>query len=247
MKHSIFLCAALAISAAAIGGCDSGKTEVVTKLSSGADDSSAAAKTPDTSSSYDSSMAKSQLGTEGAGESATAKNSVDMRKPKDGEEVAVLTTKLGKIVVMFFPDKAPGHVKNFKDLIKKGFYDGTRFHRTIPGFMIQGGDPNTKKDDRGTWGQGGPGYSIKAEFNDVHHAKGILSMARSQDPDSAGSQFFLMVGDAPFLDHQYTGFGKIVMGQDIADKIVAMPADGELAKDPVAITKATLEKWPVKK
>ena len=106
------------------------------------------------------------------------------------QEIAVIETKFGKIEGEFFEDKAPGHVKNFKDLAKKGFYDGTIFHRVIPGFMIQGGDPNTKNADRSNHGMGGPGYSIKAEFNDTPHKRGVLSMARSQDPNSAGSQFF---------------------------------------------------------
>ncbi len=122
------------------------------------------------------------------------------------EEIAVIETKFGKIEIQFFEDKAPGHVKNFKDLANKGFYDGTVFHRVIPGFMIQGGDPNTKGDDRSTHGIGGPGYSIKAEFNDMPHKRGVLSMARSQDPDSAGSQFFVVVKDSGFLDGQYTAF-----------------------------------------
>ena len=141
------------------------------------------------------------------------------------QEIAVIETKFGKIDVEFFEDKAPGHVKNFKDLAKKGFYDGTIFHRVIPGFMIQGGDPNTKSDDRSNHGMGGPGYSIKAEFNDTPHKRGILSMARSQDPNSAGSQFFLVVKDAAFLDGQYTAFGKVLSGMTVADQIVNAPRD----------------------
>jgi len=141
------------------------------------------------------------------------------------EEIAVIETKFGKIEIQFFEDKAPGHVKNFKDLANKGFYDGTIFHRVIPGFMIQGGDPNTKGDDRSTHGIGGPGYSIKAEFNDTPHKRGILSMARSQDPDSAGSQFFVVVKDSGFLDGQYTAFGKVLSGMTVADQIVNVPRD----------------------
>ena len=141
------------------------------------------------------------------------------------EEIAVIETKFGKIEIQFFEDKAPGHVKNFKDLANKGFYDGTIFHRVIPGFMIQGGDPNTKGDDRSTHGMGGPGYSIKAEFNDTPHKRGILSMARSQDPDSAGSQFFVVVKDSGFLDGQYTAFGKVLTGMAVADQIVNSPRD----------------------
>ena len=140
------------------------------------------------------------------------------------EEIAVIETKFGKIEVVFL-DKAPGHVKNFKDLAKKGFYDGTIFHRVIPGFMIQGGDPNTKSDDRSNHGMGGPGYSIKAEFNDTPHKRGIFSMARSQDPNSAGSQFFIVVKDAAFLDGKYTAFGKVLSGMTVADQIVQAPRD----------------------
>ena len=141
------------------------------------------------------------------------------------QEIAVIETKFGKIEIQFFEDKAPGHVKNFKDLAKKGFYDGTIFHRVIPGFMIQGGDPNTKSDDRSNHGMGGPGYSIKAEFNDTPHKRGILSMARSQDPNSAGSQFFIVVKDSAFLDGQYTAFGKVLSGMTVADQIVNAPKD----------------------
>ena len=141
------------------------------------------------------------------------------------QEIAVIETKFGKIGVEFFEDKAPGHVKNFKDLAKEGFYDGTIFHRVIPGFMIQGGDPNTKSDDRSNHGMGGPGYSIKAEFNDTPHKRGILSMARSKDPNSAGSQFYIVVKDSAFLDGQYTAFGKVLSGMTVADQIVNAPKD----------------------
>ncbi len=138
---------------------------------------------------------------------------------------AVIETKFGNIELQLFPDVAPGHVENFLKLTKSGFYDGTVFHRVIPGFMIQGGDPNSKQADRSTYGTGGPGYSIKAEFNDKPHVRGVLSMARSQDPDSAGSQFFIVVKESSFLDNQYTVFGKVVSGMDVADKIVAQEKD----------------------
>ena len=141
------------------------------------------------------------------------------------QEIAVIETKFGKIEMEFFEDKAPGHVKNFKDLAKKGFYNGTTFHRVIPGFMIQGGDPNTKSDDRATHGMGGPGHSIQAEFNDTPHKRGILSMARSQDPNSAGSQFFIVVKKSSFLDGKYTAFGKVLSGMAVADQIVNAPRD----------------------
>jgi peptidyl-prolyl cis-trans isomerase B (cyclophilin B) len=140
---------------------------------------------------------------------------------------ATIETRLGSIEIEFMPDKAPGHVKNFLDLARKGFYDGTTFHRVIPGFMIQGGDPNTKdaKGSRDRHGTGGPGYQIKAEFNDVAHKRGIVSMARSSDPNSAGSQFFIVVKDSGFLDRQYTAFGKVVSGIEVADAIVNSPRD----------------------
>ena len=141
------------------------------------------------------------------------------------QEIAVIETKFGKIEMELFADKAPGHVKNFKDLAKKGFYDGTIFHRVIPGFMIQGGDPNTKSDDRATHGMGGPGHSIQAEFNDTPHKRGILSMARSKDPNSAGSQFFIVVKKSSFLDGKYTAFGKVLSGMAVADQIVNAPRD----------------------
>ena len=140
-------------------------------------------------------------------------------------EIGVIETSHGTIEIEFFEDKASGHVKNFKDLANKEFYNGTTFHRVIPGFMVQGGDPNTKTDDRSSHGMGGPGYTIDAEFNDARHDRGVLSMARSQDPNSAGSQFFIVVKDSHFLDGQYTAFGKVTSGMDIADKIVDVARD----------------------
>src|SRR5262245_41088924 len=133
---------------------------------------------------------------------------------------------LGDIVLKFFPDVAPGHVKNFVTLSKEGFYNGTTFHRIIPGFMIQGGDPNSKNPDRSMHGMGGPGHKVKAEFNSKPHKRGIVSMARANDPDSAGSQFFICVADANFLDWQYTVFGEVVSGMEVADKVVNMKRDG---------------------
>jgi peptidyl-prolyl cis-trans isomerase B (cyclophilin B) len=136
------------------------------------------------------------------------------------EEVAVVTTSLGEMVLEFWPDVAPGHVENFKKLAKEGFYDGTAFHRVIKDFMIQGGDPNTKDESKTSlWGTGGPGYKIKAEFNEKHHALGVLSMARSQDPNSAGSQFFICHTNAGFLDRQYTAFGQLISGKETLEKI----------------------------
>jgi len=140
-------------------------------------------------------------------------------------EQAIIETKFGSMTIKFLPEVAPGHVKNFLDLAKKGFYDGSTFHRVIPGFMIQGGDPNSKNPDKSKHGMGGPGYEIKAEFNSTPHKRGIVSMARSGRPDSAGSQFFICVKDSNFLDRQYTVFGEVVSGMEVADKIVSAPRD----------------------
>jgi peptidyl-prolyl cis-trans isomerase B (cyclophilin B) len=139
-------------------------------------------------------------------------------------EVAVIKTTAGEMTLEFWPDVAPKTVENFKTLAKKGFYDGTAFHRIVKGFMIQGGDPLTKdpnmEDD---WGTGDPGYKIKAEFNKRPHQRGVISMARSRDPDSAGCQFFICLGNAPFLDGEYTAFGKLVGGDDVLGKIGDSP------------------------
>lgn len=138
---------------------------------------------------------------------------------------AVIETKFGSMELEFFPQKAPKHVENFIKLAKSGFYDGTIFHRVIPGFMIQGGDPNTKGSDKSKYGMGGPEHNVKAEFNDTPHDRGILSMARSRHPDSAGSQFFIVVKASNFLDGKYTVFGRVVKGMEVADKIVAQKRD----------------------
>lgn len=144
---------------------------------------------------------------------------------KMADTKAVIETKLGNVELRFFPDVAPNHVNNFIELAKKGFYDGTTFHRVIPGFMIQGGDPNSKDADKSKHGMGSPGYTVKAEFNNKNHKRGTLSMARSGHPDSAGSQFFICVSDVPSLDRQYTVFGEVVSGMDVVDKIVSQPKD----------------------
>lgn len=136
---------------------------------------------------------------------------------------ATISTKFGDISLELFDDKAPNHVKNFLDLARKGFYNQTAFHRIIPGFMIQGGCPNTKPGSGGRPGTGGPGYNIDAEFNDTPHARGVLSMARASDPNSAGCQFFIVVKDSNFLDNQYTAFGRVTSGMEVADQIVAQP------------------------
>lgn len=138
------------------------------------------------------------------------------------DEVAVIKTTEGEMVIKFWPEVAPKTVENFKTLAKKGFYDGTAFHRIVKGFMIQGGDPLSKSDDPMV-GTGGPGYKIKAEFNERPHVKGVLSMARSAHPDSAGSQFFICLAEARFLDRQYTAFGEVIKGMDVLEKIGNVP------------------------
>jgi peptidyl-prolyl cis-trans isomerase B (cyclophilin B) len=138
---------------------------------------------------------------------------------------AVIHTRFGDIRLRFFPESAPNHVNNFLELAREGFYNGTTFHRVIPGFMIQGGDPLTREMDRSRHGAGGPDYRLKAEFSDRPHRRGTVSMARSAHPDSAGSQFFICVADAPHLDGQYTVFGEVTAGMDAVDKIAAEPRD----------------------
>ena len=175
--------------------------------------------------------------------------SADQVKPSDKavvsptEEVAVLTTTMGTIVLKFFPDVAPGHVENFKKLTNSKFYDGVKFHRVIKGFMIQTGCPNSKDKAPSEWGRGGPGWTVKAEFSKKPHLRGTLSMARSTDPNSAGSQFFICHQAAPHLDGQYTVFGETVEGLDVVDKI----AESEVIRDRpisvIAIEKAEIMKW----
>jgi peptidyl-prolyl cis-trans isomerase B (cyclophilin B) len=177
------------------------------------------------------------LGVAGANAEEPSTNKTETPKPTEAKaskeeksvstnEVAVIKTSEGEMVLEFWPDVAPGHVENFKKLAKQGFYDGTCFHRVIKGFMIQGGDPLTKDEaNKGRWGTGGPGYQIKAEFNAKPHVRGVLSMARSNDPNSAGSQFFICHGDPRFLDRQYTAFGKLIKGDDILEKIATTPTE----------------------
>lgn len=140
---------------------------------------------------------------------------------------AVIETRFGNIEIRLLPEVAPNHVENFIKLSQSGFYEGTIFHRVIPEFMIQGGDPNTRDQDKSKYGTGGPGYTVKAEFNDRPHVRGVVSMARSQDPDSAGSQFFIVVKDSNFLDRQYTVFGEVVSGMEVADEIVSQQRDAQ--------------------
>ena len=144
--------------------------------------------------------------------------------PSMNDEVAVIKTTQGAMVIEFWPDVAPKTVENFKKLAREGFYNGTAFHRIIKGFMIQGGDPLSKDPaQESRWGTGDPGYKIKAEFNAKSHQRGVISMARSNDPDSAGSQFFICLGDASFLDRKYTAFGHLIKGDDVLGKLGDSP------------------------
>jgi len=157
-------------------------------------------------------------------------------------EIGIVSTSMGEFTIEFKEDIAPNTVENFKDLARAGFYDGTIFHRIISGFMIQGGDPNTKSETRDSWGSGGPGYSIDPEFSDVKHTKYIVSMARGAAIDSAGSQFFVMIGDAPWLDGQYTVFGEVISGKEVIDKIAALELDSFYIEQPLNPSDALIEK-----
>lgn len=162
---------------------------------------------------------------------------------------AIIKTKFGEILIKFYPDVAPNHVENFIKLAKSGFYDGTIFHRVIPGFMIQGGDPNTKNSLRKeTYGAGGPKDEkgnpilLKAEFSDIPHKRGIVAMARANEPDTAGSQFFIVVEQSPFLDGKYTVFGEVIKGLGVADKIASLPRnDHDLPNERIEMTVAIVE------
>jgi cyclophilin family peptidyl-prolyl cis-trans isomerase len=201
-------------------------------------------------------MACAQTGTEGTtaqtetvGTTTAAEATAPMASATTEEKsmseyenkVAELHTSAGEIHIRFFPDVAPNHVKNFLDLAQKGFYDGTKFHRVIPGFMVQGGDPNTISGDPATWGTGGAEGNVKAEFNTISHRRGIVSMARAQHPDSASSQFFIVVSDSPFLDRQYSVFGEVTRGMEVADKIVSAPKGAnDRPNNPVSISKIVI-------
>ena len=181
---------------------------------------------------------------------AVASVNAEEQKPMNSaKEVAVIRTSEGEMVAEFWPDVAPNTVENFKKLARSGFYDGTAFHRIVKGFMIQGGDPLTKdpaKESR--YGTGDPGYKIKAEFNDRSHERGVLSMARSSDPDSAGSQFFICLANVSRLDHQYTTFGKIIKGDDVLGKIgdteVTTSDSGERSKPTKRVTVESIKIVP---
>ena len=182
---------------------------------------------------------------------AVASVNAEEQKPMNSaKEVAVIKTSEGEMVAEFWPEVAPNTVENFKKLARSGFYDGTAFHRIVKGFMIQGGDPLTKdpaKESR--YGTGDPGYKIKAEFNDRSHERGVLSMARSSNPDSAGSQFFICLANVSRLDHQYTTFGKIIKGDDVLGKIgdteVTTSDSGERSKPTKRVTVESIKIVPV--
>jgi peptidyl-prolyl cis-trans isomerase B (cyclophilin B) len=176
-------------------------------------------------------------------------NAEEKKPMSSANEVAVIKTSEGEMIAEFWPDVAPNTVENFKKLARSGFYDGTAFHRIVKGFMIQGGDPLTKdpaKESR--YGTGDPGYKIKAEFNNRSHERGVLSMARSNDPDSAGSQFFICLANVSRLDHQYTTFGKIIKGDDVLGKIgdaeVTMSNSGERSKPTKRVTVESIKIVP---
>jgi len=178
-------------------------------------------------------LASAVLGADGKKEEKTPRNS--------SNEVAVIKTREGEMVVQFWTDAAPNTIDNFKKLSSQGFYDGTIFHRIVKGFMIQGGDPNSKDPAKeNSYGEGGPGYNIKAEFNDHGHDRGVISMARGPDPDSAGSQFFICLGPVHRLDHQYTSFGKLIKGDDVLEKIGDTPVTKNSMGEPSQPTKRVI-------
>src|SRR5688572_2180015 len=185
------------------------------------------------------SMADQPLATDTTPTAAPAAQETSMSSYEN--KVAEIHTTAGQIDIRFFPEVAPNHVKNFIDLANKGFYEGIKFHRVIPGFMIQVGDPNTIKGDPSTWGSGGSPNKLKAEFNRISHKRGIISAARTSDPNSASSQFFIVVADSTFLDNQYTVYGEVIKGMDVADKIVAAPRDAnDRPNNPTSITKVVI-------
>lgn len=180
----------------------------------------------------------------GAATVAAQENKTEKTAVNPQNEVAVIKTNEGDMVVQFWTDAAPNTIENFKKLAKQGFYNGTIFHRIVKGFMIQGGDPLSKdpsKEDR--YGSGGPGYKIKAEFNDHSHERGVISMAREPDPDSAGSQFFICLAPVTRLDHQYTTFGKLIKGEDVLEKIGDTPVTrNSMGENSKPTKRVTIEK-----
>ncbi len=170
-------------------------------------------------------------------------NPKNVHRPRYKMTVTQDGATLGTMILEIAPDLSPKHAANFDSLVKVGFYNGLAFHRVIPGFMIQGGDPSSKDQPRERWGGGMPGQkAVPAEFNDVHHARGIISAARTSDPNSATSQFFICVADAGFLDHQYTVYGEVVEGMDVADKVVNAPRDSR--DNPLKKIEMHVEKLP---
>ena len=180
----------------------------------------------------------------GAAAFAAEEKKEERSSVNQSNEVAVIKTSEGDMVVQFWTDAAPNTIENFKKLARQGFYNGTIFHRIVKGFMIQGGDPNSKdpaKEDK--YGEGGPGYKIKAEFNDHSHERGVLSMAREPDPDSAGSQFFICLAPVTRLDHQYTTFGKLIKGDDVLTKIGETPVTrNSMGENSKPTKRVTIEK-----
>jgi peptidyl-prolyl cis-trans isomerase B (cyclophilin B) len=175
---------------------------------------------------------------------AAEENKTDKPSATTTNEVAVIKTSQGDMVVEFWKDAAPNTIENFKKLAKQGFYNGTIFHRIVKGFMIQGGDPNSKDPGKeAKYGEGGPGYKIKAEFNDHPHERGVISMAREPDPDSAGSQFFICLAPVTRLDHQYTTFGKLSKGDDVLTKIGDTPVTrNSMGENSKPTTRIVIEK-----
>ena len=184
---------------------------------------------------------------EGSSSSPTVTKASAIPALQEGDEIAVIETDFGKIKLQLFSDVAPKHVENFKKLINEGFYNGLAFHRAIPDLIIQGGDPNTRNGDRGTWGQGQPDQpKVKAEFNDRPFIKGTLAAARATDPNSASSQFFLCAGPNPQWNGDYTNFGQIIEGQSNVQVMTHAPVDGDMVKEKLMINKMYLEKYKKK-
>lgn len=233
MTLKTYLFGALMLALVACGGRESTTVETSTATQT----ESAVTGTAETTGSMTSTETTTGDGaTAPAGEPAQQEKAMETK-----DQVAELHTSAGQIDIRFFPDVAPNHVKNFLELAQQGFYNGTKFHRIIPGFMVQGGDPNTKAGDPNSWGTGGSPSQLKAEFSSVPHKRGIVSMARSNDPNSASSQFFIVVKDSNFLDNNYTVFGQVTKGMDVADKIVNAPRGAnDRPNSPVSIDSITV-------
>ena len=227
---------AVGCSAAPTATTDSGATGTTSSVATN-DTKTLAATTPESTTPAATEGSSTPAPTEQETTTKPAQTGVKDQGPSNGKgEKAVITTSMGVIEIEFLSDKAPNTIANFRKLAKLEFYDNTKFHRIIKGFMIQGGDPNTKPGATGQPGTGGPGYQVKAEFNDTKHLPGIVSMARSSDPDSAGSQFFIVHEAAPHLDGQYTAFGRVIKGMDIVNNIASVETDGnDMPLTPVVV------------